>query len=751
MSGGLTRRAFLMLGPAAAGASAGLLGGCGPRRDWGKLWSVLHPEEEAALGEERWYATVCGECAAGCSTLIRVMDGRAKKVEGNPLYPVGEGGTCALGQSAVQGLYDPDRLRVPTRRVGTGAPVPLAWGQAIDELSGWLRDLRDRGQGHRAALVCPPVRGTLRWLLGRVASALDTPHLLFHEAFTTENVRAVHRQALGFTRLPHYDLGAADLIVSFGAPFLETWLSPVQFARAYGRFRSGAERRGRLVCLEPRLSLTAASADRWIPVRPGWEGKVALALTRSVVQEGAARTLPSGEAERWLRRLPAESLASVAREADVPVAWLEETARSIAAAERPVALAGGACAGTTNGWSSLRSVMALNVVCGAVGRAGGIRENPPSPLHGLDRFRESGDGTELGEPPRTFERLERLGETILDGRPEGPEVVIVWGVDLIHALPAGSKFRQALGRVPRLVVLTPQPSDTARLAHLTMPASSPLEEWADDVPDPAPGVACYGLRQPAVSALHGSRSVGDVLLELLGALGPDPAVPWKSVRELLDQNLREIHDREDGLKGRISYTEFREAAVGRGGWFPWGDELAPSVPAEGTRERPAWPLEALEAEAPVFGGDPERYPLVLLPYLSPLLGDGRGANRGWLQELGDPMTQVAWGIWVEVNPRTAAALGLKRGDRVRVESPHGSIELPVLPCPGTRPDVVAIPSGQGHEAMGRFAQGRGADPQALLGPAIAPETGTHAWVSVRVRLVATGDRATVVARGPREG
>ena len=104
------------------------------------------------------------------------------------------------------------------------------------------------------------------------------------------------------------------------------------------------------------------------------------------------------------------------------------------------------------------------------------------------------------------------------------------------------------------------------------------------------------------------------------------------------------------------------------------------------------------------------------------------------------MTTARWSTWVEVNPQMAARLGVSDDDIVRVVSPHGMLEAPVVVFPGLRPDVGAIPIGQGHTDYGRFAEGRGANPVVILAPATDSETGSLAWGATRVRLEPTGRR-----------
>ena len=110
------------------------------------------------------------------------------------------------------------------------------------------------------------------------------------------------------------------------------------------------------------------------------------------------------------------------------------------------------------------------------------------------------------------------------------------------------------------------------------------------------------------------------------------------------------------------------------------------------------------------------------------------------------MSTVQWGAWVELNPETAQALGLNDNDVVRVESQHGVLEAPVVVYPGIRPDVVAIPVGQGHQDYGRFAQAAsGSNPLALLAPLTDADTGGLAWGATRVRLAPAG-RKQILAR-----
>ena len=107
------------------------------------------------------------------------------------------------------------------------------------------------------------------------------------------------------------------------------------------------------------------------------------------------------------------------------------------------------------------------------------------------------------------------------------------------------------------------------------------------------------------------------------------------------------------------------------------------------------------------------------------------------------MTTASWGTWVELNPATAEELGVHDNDVVRVISPYGEMEAPVIIYPGIRPDVVAIPVGQGHNHFGRFAQHRGSNPISLISTSTDPDSGSLAWGATRVRVEPAGDHKTL--------
>jgi molybdopterin-containing oxidoreductase family iron-sulfur binding subunit len=136
--------------------------------------------------------------------------------------------------------------------------------------------------------------------------------------------------------------------------------------------------------------------------------------------------------------------------------------------------------------------------------------------------------------------------------------------------------------------------------------------------------------------------------------------------------------------------------------------------------------------------------LQLIPSVTANMRDGRNANQPWLQESPDPLTTIVWDSWVEIHPKTAAKLGIVEGDIVEVTSRSGSLKAQAYLFPGIHPDAISVPLGYGHEAMGRYAKGVGANAYSILDPVLEKATGELAYNETRVKLSKVGKHIIVV-------
>ncbi|GIW53414.1 MAG: Fe-S-cluster-containing hydrogenase [Gemmatimonadales bacterium] len=698
----MNRRKFLkVLGVAGGGTVA--LSGCAGEPE--KLIPYLIAPEDQIPGVATWYATTCRECPGGCGVHAKVREGRVVKLEGNPDHPVNRGKLCARGQAALQGVYNPDRVRSPLARTAGGDFEPISWEDALQRVAERLGSA-ERG---RIWFLTGNEKGTFEQLVREWLSAFGSGRHVVYEPFGYEALRRATLDVFGIDGLPFYHLDEARYILSFGADFLETWLSPVELTRRFTAshaFQNGSM--GRLVQVEPRMGLTGMNADEWIAPVPGTEGLVALAIAHVIVRDRLARV--PADVSRIRQVLDAHTPEAVAGRSGVAAETIERLAREFTA-ESSVALPGGVGSQHAQAHASAAAVHLLNYVAGNVGRtvtfAPGYDPSGGSSYRGLADLAAAARNGEVG-------------------------VLLVHGANPVYASPAGLGFAQAMRQISFKVSFSRFLDETAREADLILPDHDPLEQWNDY--EPRPGV--YALQQPVMQPVFDTRQTGDVLLELARISGGRAAARFSAstYRDYLMERWRQIQ-RQVGARG--TFEEFWNEALRRGGvWTEVRGRGASLAAGVARLQFDAW-------SAPEGS-------LTLIAYPSSALYDGRGANRPWLQELPDPVTKVTWGSWVEIHPETAARMGVAEGEFVEVSSEAGAIRAPAYLYQGVRPDVVAVAVGQGHTAFGRYAEGRGVNVYGVLGAQPQEFGGIAYYAAVSIRKTGEYERLAKTEGTPRQ-
>ncbi|PYO27363.1 MAG: molybdopterin-binding oxidoreductase [Gemmatimonadetes bacterium] len=687
----MDRRRFLkVLGVTGGGAAAVTACGIGPEPTE-QLVPYLVPPENQVPGIATYYATTCRECAAGCGLHAKVREGRVIKLEGNPESPINQGRLCARGQAALQGLYNPDRVTDPMARGANGDWQKLSWDDALARLQTKVREARGKG----IAFVTGLESGSFGELVDAWTRQVGGRHVTY-EPFAFEALRAGNRIAFGTSAIPWYDFANARYIVSFGADFMETWLSPVGYQNAFTRahaFTAGRDASmAKFVYVGPRLALTGMSADEWIAAAPGTEGMLALAMAQVIVARRLA-PLPLDVA-RVRAALDANAPERVAARVGIEADVITRLAREFAASRGGLAVAGGIAAQYPNGAEIVAAVNILNYVAGQVGKT--VKFGPNHALTAGGSFQE-------------------LTDLAADASAGKVALLLVHGANPAHSLPAA--FSQALARAGYKVAFSSYLDETAAASDLVLPDLHPLEQWNDS--QPRTGV--YALQQPVMQPVFpNTLHAGDVLLRLGGKPG--------TFKDYLQGRWQELHRRYG--RGR-SFEEFWDDALQHGGLYA-------DVPAQAVRlGLDVIRAPALAGDKPVLGWQPSPDQPLLLVCPSIALHDGRGANKPWLQELPDPVSKITWHGWVEVHPETAAKWQVANGDVLLLRSPHGALRAPVWITPGVRPDVLAIPTGQGHKAYGRYAKDRSFNAFELLSDAPTGYGGRAFAVSVAVTK--TGD------------
>jgi anaerobic selenocysteine-containing dehydrogenase len=710
----LRRRDFLKA--SAVGASLPVLDACsGPEEQF----IVQRVRQTSELpGQTTWRPGVCRQCSAGCGIQVRVVDGDAKKIEGLEAHPVNRGGVCALGHSLLQELYNPDRLLQAQRATGargSGELEAMGWDEAVSTVVGTI----SATPSDRVAIVGADRSGLQGALWRRFANAIGAPPPSFIEAPGNEVERRAAQVALGLSHVPWYDIEHAEYVLSIGAPVLDRWRSPVHYTRAFAEMRRGrATRRGKLVQAEARMSLTAANADEWLPVRPGTEGVLARALGGYLLEEGGVGAV-GAQRYRVLYPGAAPSLEEAAQTCGVAAERILRVAEELSSTENAMVIGGGSAGAHTNGLANVVAALALNLLLDNLGRPGGVFAPAAFGLAG---------GVAPAGPAET-----PLADLAARLRGEGNQVdlLIVAGGDLLHATPGGWGLAESIGNAGTVVVLSSFLDDTALQADLILPVATELERFEAFEPSASVGVPTVGMADPVVEPIGDGRHPADVLLQITAGLGEPVAsrFPWSDFEAVVEERIGQELARLPGSAGSTA-SQYINAALGRGGIF--GEGIPAAAPPG-----PAGPAPALTAGA--FVGSASNYEFVLLPFESLKVGEGSGANRPWLQEHPDPMSTVMWNAWVEIAPDDASRLGIHDGDLLSLESPAGSVEAHAVIDPAVRPGVVSMPMGHGHRAYGRYAERRGANVMALVGAAAVEGTSAPAWASTRVRITRLGE------------
>jgi len=262
-----------------------------------------------------------------------------------------------------------------------------------------------------------------------------------------------------------------------------------------------------------------------------------------------------------------------------------------------------------------------------------------------------------------------------------------------------------------------------------------LEDWGDDIPDPAPQYQTIGIQQPVVNPPPGidvKGGFGDLLLTISEELGGDvkSALPWKTFKDVIRSTAKQLFDLDRGSVKAASFDAFWSGLLQRGGWWDIDSTTDSDIPRAPSLQ---------DAVAPDLSGPkPGKNAFHLMPFQHISMGDGENAHLPWLQAVPDPISSTVWTTWVEINKKRADELGLIRGDEVELRSEVGSIKALIYPNPATPPDVLGVPLGQGHQDLGRYSRDRGSRVSELIDPQkIDPNTGSLAWAATNVWLVKT--------------
>ncbi len=724
-------------------------------------------------GIDRWVPTCCQMCGGYTGIQAHVVDGIVVKIEPNPYNPVGltnvsddffanhhEGPVmCPKGNAAILSLYDPDRVRRPLRRTnpekGKGVDPKwkeVSWEEALAEITARLRGLQEAGEAHK--LLWFSEDSSWIPLQQDFCDLYGTPNFFMHSSLCDVNRKASMQLVCGYDR-PLIDAVHTKFMLIFG------WnpLSATKWAHLPRIMTRARENGARLVVVDPHLSYTASKADEWVPIRPGTDGALALALAHVIIRE---RLYDKDFIENWT--VGFERFADYVKDktpawaeaiSGVPAATTERLAREFATT-KPQLVDVWSGAHHSNGVQAGRAIGMLAALVGGIDRRGTLvipeRHGPPrlkpkAAKITAPRFDGYPDRVPFGHVSGDY--TEVVNRLLAGAGPYRPRMALIFFQNLAMSVPGTGNVLEALKKLEFVVAVDVLLSETAEMADLVLPGTTFLERYELSVPWVSWTV--IALRQPVVAPLFGQPPEYDIIIQLgrrLGLRDADGKEFFAGLKyedylsRMLQQSPAKLTLEElRALPGAVwidpKGTEYEKhkrllPAEKVKGAVVVGDQLYDKPAEQGgkvigllkegryvqgfpTPSRKvefysAWlnekkdaagqPVDPLPVYRPRDWQPTRDYPFYLINWKEATHTHTRTMNNPWLMELkgSNPLL---------MNAQVAERLGIKDGDAVWVESPYSKDKAVAKLTQAIHPEVVGWQHGFGHWAMGRVAKDRG--------------------------------------------
>lgn len=647
--GGPSRRDFLkMMGFGIAAAS---LAACeAPVR---YAIPYLNKPEEVDPGIPNYYASTFAQAGNYCPIVVKTREGRPIKIEGNNYSPITQGGTVAQVQASILSLYDNHRLK-----------GPLANGSAVE----WPALDQAVTNGLRGAQNVRVISNTIlspstQAVINEFTSRFGGEHIMY-DSYSSHALIQAHQDTFNVRAVPSYDFSKANIIVSFGADFLGSWLNPVEYNKQYSKTRKiGPTKKtmSRHYQFESVMSITGSNADYRSPIRPSQEAGAVAALYQ-LISGGNG-----GQAAQ-----------------DIP--YLQKAATDLLANR-----GNGLIVSNSNDVAVQRLVSAINNLLGNYGTTINI---------GQPAFYRQGDDR-------------RMAAFVRDVQAGRVDAVVFYDCNPVYDYAGGEALAEALiaNKVKLTVSTAEAPDETSTLCQFVAPDHHYLESWNDYQPKGNH----YSLAQPTISPIFNTRQAQESFLA------------WSGAADTNYYNYLQNQWRNKQFAGQQEMTEFQQfwdTALYVGVYVP-GVQMNLGSRAGQRYETAATVTNEVPTETPAFVGNvagdlrqaqqtaANTEGLELVIYEMVGVGTGRQANNPWLQEMPDPVTKATWDNYLTISLSLAEELGLERQagqgqtKMVTLTVEGKSVDVPVLVQPGQAKGTVGLAIGYGRKVAGKAAENRG--------------------------------------------
>jgi MoCo/4Fe-4S cofactor protein with predicted Tat translocation signal len=425
-----------------------------------KAIPYLIKPEEVTPGVASYYASSFFDGEEFAGIIVKVRDGRPIKIEGNKLCPVGQSGTTAKVQASVLNLYDQANYTHPFIK-----GEKSEWEKTDAEITQQLKEIVAK-KGNITLLTSTIISPSLREAFKEFLKAHPGSSWVQYDSISFSGMLEANQKTFGQPMIPMYRFDNADLIVSFGADFLGTWLMPAEFARQYSTTRSltgGRKRLSRLIQFETGLSITGSSADHRISMKPSQELILLGNIYKGVATATGFKSLEVPETTFDIDTIVEQLLEAKGRALIV------------------------------SGNNDVNIQMLVNAINQMLGSYGATIDLSQQVL------------LKQGNDQQFNELLEKIqsGQT---------DALIVYNANPVFDHPSGKKVREAIEKVPLVISLSNAPDETSELANYICPDHHFLASWGDS--EPVKGL--FTLAQPLIRPLGDTRQICETLLKWSG-------------------------------------------------------------------------------------------------------------------------------------------------------------------------------------------------------------------------------------------
>jgi anaerobic selenocysteine-containing dehydrogenase len=747
----IDRRDFLKVGLFTAGTVTG-------GSLWGKIGTgvVQDPPWDGPPGEEKFVYSVCQMCPNGCGIRVRLYEGRAVGVEGNPHHPLNLGGLCPRGRASLQLLYHPKRLKYPVMNKdgkGKGNWQRLTFDEAIGMVGQTLNSLLRTRSTHHLALAYGGYSDLENLMLQRFCNSIGTPNYLRYESPGRRSMSMAMGLTHGIFSPATVDWDHCNYLLLFGTEPGASDVSPMWLTKSFGRLRRGrAGHRAKIVHIGTRFSPFSSKVDEWIKVNPGTYGALALGIAYVIINEekynidfiesntlGFRETMEidgsrkPGFRDHVLKNYTPEIVSNIT---GVPASTIVRLGEEFASTRPAVAYGGDGPASYSNAVTELIAIHSLNALVGSIDVPGGImiQRDPPlklpaggkvNPLLASSLKQERVDAGEIVSGLPLYQGATGLTSRLRSSSPYPVEFMMMVDFNPVAEMPDSSNWEKALAEIPFVVSFSNFIDESSRYADLIIPPGMFFERWDGRTVDSSTGFAVFGLSRPIFDQPPAGPDVVNFFLKLSRKMGSGIAdqYPWNSSEELLKEMVAdfdqlqgnpdpwaELTRRGFWSNGPYSFGHQRQVYNTRGNRFYFYlypmEAVADALFRKGFRgpgssENGLANTDFLPNHIPPgFSESGPDYPLHLELFATTITGAGRFAFLDGLREIQELGLNRSWGQWVLINHKTAERFHVHDGDKVMLTSSNGKISATIRIYHGIQDDTAGLIFGQGRRLDG---------------------------------------------------